>query len=184
VAIPNVHIVYLDTNVALRPFDDPPEDQNKLQDFNKYVKKSEQLINLIGQNSLKWSTSDYFIRQFHRWIFIPENHAAIKDNPVTRQLLKHILFLLKAAYRIKDNHQIKAEARELRDRSSGIERKKLEFEDSLHIIASFKAKVDRFLTYDYWTILRNHKDYVDNLGKQHNPDYSCENPVITGFPDS
>jgi predicted nucleic acid-binding protein len=182
--------VYLDTCIPFRPFQDvapalfPLYDSADLEWHEKRVNKSKELIALIRQGKLKWLTSAYFIREFAGLTMRnPENRKAINENVALKEFLRETYKLARKALRIPASEDLEEDAEELAYLSATHHpRFRLDVKDSCHIIASFRAQVDRFLTYDHESILNRHANFITSQGKQYNPDFNCEDPADTGFP--
>lgn len=186
-----MHKIYLDTCVPLRPFNDiilesleeanPPDPEW----LNPRIQKSKDLITLIGQGKLQWSTSEYFFREF---IGITKhnrkNKEAIEQSDELHELLREIIKQARRASPcIEASEDIEKDADELVYLSAPHHPDfRLEFIDSCHIITSFRAQVSKFLTYDHNSILNRHSNFVSEQGKEFNPSFSCEDPVDSDFP--
>lgn len=185
-----MYIIYLDTCIPFRPFQDITSHYDcgspRLAWHQARVEKSKELITLIGRGKLKWSTSEYFFREFEGLTVVnPENSKAIANSNVLYNFLREIYKQARRAYLIKASEELEEDATELSCCSAPDNpEKQLELIDACHIIASFRAQVYRFLTYDHNSILNNHKDFIDNEGRNYNPNFNCEDPADTGFPNA
>jgi hypothetical protein len=176
--------VYLDTNIPLKPFDWLPPDEPDDSWHEARIHKAKQLIDIIGQNLMEWSTSDFFFDEFYNHTFGDYfKIRKIQDSNSAFVLLRHIYKLaLQARHRVIDTEPLRNNAQNLTDSSSECQDHKLTFDDSCHIIASFELKVDRLLTFDHRTILNRHQAFINNRGRHINPNFSCEDPADTDFP--
>ena len=176
--------VYLDTNIPLWLFDwlPPDEPDNSWQEAR--VHKAKQLIDLIGQNLIEWSTSDFFFDEFYNHTFGDYSKIReIQDSNSAFVLLRYIYKLaLQSRHRVIDTEPIRLNAKNLTNSSSECQDHRLTFDDSCHIIACFELNVDRFLTFDHKSILNRHQAFINDLGRRINPNFSCEDPADTDFP--
>jgi hypothetical protein len=186
-----LHKVYLDTCIPLKPFypilAETEAIGNTLDDewHGVRVSKAKSLLQLIGQRALKWSTSDYFFREFAGLTqYNPENRARIEHDPALYELLRWIYKLARRADQIGETPEINEEADDLVYLSATHDPVfRLEAMDARHLISSFKAYAYRFLTYDHSSILNRHKAFIDMEGCLYNPNFRCEDPVESGFPE-
>ncbi len=187
--------VYVDTCIPLKlfyPILAETEAFDNTHDDNEWhmerVSKAKSLLQLIGQRALKWSTSDYFFREFAGITsYNLENRSKIERDPALSELLRAVLIQARKAQKagnIAESDEIEEEADELVYLSAPHDpRFRLEAADARHLIASFKAYVYRFLTYDHNSILNRHKAFIDREGLEYNPSFRCEDPVKSNFPE-